>query len=136
MAFSQGATGMLYVSPCYESIPTVTVESVHGNQVYLEWTGTSASFGMVAQPLKFLSTFKLRPHPLKVRQECWDSFPGEAGKGTLISRGGGKNGALLQLWQDPRCSSHVETCMSGNFLSCITGVKGRFDAQEGRWDLS
>ena len=27
------------------------------------------------------------------------------------------------MWQDPRCSSRVETCMSGNFLSCGKGVK-------------
>ena len=26
--------------------------------------------------------------------------------------------------------------MSGNFLSCLKGVKDPFKAQEGRWDLS
>ena len=26
--------------------------------------------------------------------------------------------------------------MSGNFLSCIRGVKDPFEAQEGRWDFS
>ena len=26
--------------------------------------------------------------------------------------------------------------MSGNFLSCLKGVKDTFEAQEGRWDLS
>ena len=51
---------------CCESILGVTVESVKGNQVYLEWTGTSGSFGMVALPLEFLSTFKLRPPTLEV----------------------------------------------------------------------
>ena len=34
-----------------------------------------------------------------------------------------ENGALLELWQDPRCSSRVETSVSGNVLSCIKGVK-------------
>ena len=49
---------------CFEWILGVTVQSVQGNQVYLECIGTSGSFGMVAPPLEFLSTFKLRPPPL------------------------------------------------------------------------
>ena len=64
----------------------VTVESVQGNQVYLEWIVILGYFGMVAQPLEFLSSFKLRLSPLEVRQECQDSFPDKAGKWTLISR--------------------------------------------------
>ena len=75
-----------HVPSCCESIVGVTVESVQGIQVYLERTGTSWSFGMVARTLEFLSTFKLRPPPFEVRRECRDSFPSEAGKGTLISR--------------------------------------------------
>ena len=71
---------------CFESILGVTVESVQGNQVYLERIGTSGSFLVVAQPLEFLSSFKLRLSPLEVRQECQDSVPDEAGKWTLISR--------------------------------------------------
>ena len=51
----------------------------------MEWIGTSGSFGIVAQPLEFLSRFKLRP-PLEVRREHRDSSPDEGGKGTLISR--------------------------------------------------
>ena len=47
-----------------------------------------------------------------------------------------ENGALLELWQDPRCSFLVETGMSGNFLSCIKGFKDPFEAQEGNWDFS
>ena len=69
-----------------ELILGVTVVSVHVNQVYLEWIWTLGSFGMVAQHLEFLSTFKLRAPPLEVRQERRVSFPDEAGKGTLISR--------------------------------------------------
>ena len=45
-------------------------------------------------------------------------------------------GALLELWRDPRCSSRVQMGMSGNFLSCLKGVKDHFGAQEGRWDFS
>ena len=44
------------------------------------------AFGLVAQPVEFLSTFKLRLPPLEERQDRWDSFTDEAGKGTLISR--------------------------------------------------
>ena len=69
-----------------ESILGVTVESVQGNQVYLEWIETSGSFGMVARHLEFLSTFKLTAPPLEVRRERRVSFHDEAGKGTLISR--------------------------------------------------
>ena len=79
MSFTQGATGL-------EWINGVIVESLQGNPVYLEWTGALGSFGMVVRPLEFLSTFKLRPPPLEVRQDRWDSFPDEAGNGTLISR--------------------------------------------------
>ena len=39
--------------PCLELILGVTIESVLGNQVYLEWIGTSGSLGMVEQPLEF-----------------------------------------------------------------------------------
>ena len=90
---------------CCKSILGVTVESVQGYQVSLEWTGTSGSFGIVARLLEFLSTFELRPPPLEVQRECQDSFTNEAGKGTLISRRGGEHGALLELWQDLRCST-------------------------------
>ena len=48
----------------------------------------------------------------------------------------GKNSTLLELWLDAWCSSPVETGMSGNFLSCLKGVKDPFKAQEVRWDFS
>ena len=82
MAFFQDATGLSHVHSCCEWILSVTVESAQGNQVYLEWTWTSGSFEMVARTLEFFSNFKLRPPPLEVRWEFWDSFPEEAGKGT------------------------------------------------------
>ena len=47
-----------------------------------------------------------------------------------------ENRALLELWRDPCCSFQVEMGMSGNFLSCVKGVKDPFEAQEGRWDFS
>ena len=47
-----------------------------------------------------------------------------------------ENGPFLELLQDPQCSSRVETGMSGNFLSCLKGVKDPLEAQERRWDFS
>ena len=48
---------------------------------------------------------------------------------------GGKTGALLELCLNPQCYYRVETGISGNFLSCLKGVKDPFEAQEGRWDF-
>ena len=124
-----------HLPSCFESVLRVTVESVQGTQVCLVCTGTSGPFEMVARPLEFLSSVKLRPPPLDVRWEHRVSFPDEAGKWTLISGREGKTRALLELWRDPRCSSRVETGTSENFLSCIKGVKDPFKAQEVRWDF-
>ena len=43
---------------------------------------------------------------------------------------------FLELWQELRCSSLVETGMLWNFLSCIQGIKDPFNTQEGRGDFS
>ena len=90
---------------------------------------------MLARPLEFLSTLLLRASPLKIRRECRESLPNEAGKGTIISSGGGGNGAPLELWRDHRCSSRGETALSGNFVSCCKGMKDPFEVQEGRCDF-
>ena len=94
------------------------------------------SFWIVARPLEFLWSFKLRLPLLEVPLEHQDSFPDEARKGTLILRWSGKNGALLEFWQDPRCFSRVEAGMLGNFFSGIKGVKDPFEASEGQWEFS
>ena len=73
----------------------------------------------------------LRESPLEIRQECLESLPNEAGKGTIISSGGGENGAPLEWWQDHWCSSRVDMAMSGKFFSCCKGVKEPFEVQEG-----
>ena len=99
MSFSQGATGLSHLTSCLKLILGVTVESVQGNQVYLEWIWTLGSFRFVALPVKFLLTFKLRPPPLEVRQERQDSFPYKAGKWTVISRLGGKTRLFLSCGQ-------------------------------------
>ena len=90
---------------------------------------------MVARPQKFTSSIKWILPALEVQQERQDSLP-DTEKWTLLSRRGGRTRALLQLWWDPWCSSRVQTGMSGNFLSCLKGVKDPFGAQEGRWDFS
>ena len=135
MAFSRGAAGLSHLPSCFELILGVTIESVQGRQVYLECIGTMESFEMVARPLEFLSSVKWRWYPLEVRRERWDSFLDEAEKWAFLLRGGGVPGALELCW-DPRCSSRVETGMTGNFLSCLKGVKDPLEAQEGRWDFS
>ena len=84
MAFSLGATGLSHLPLCFELILGVTVESVQGSQVSLEWIGILGSFGMVTRPLEFLSSLKLRPPPLELHQECQDCFPDAEGKWTLI----------------------------------------------------
>ena len=86
MALAQGATGLSHLPLHFESLLGVTIKSVQGSQVYLECIGTSGSFGMVARPLEFLSSVKLRLPPLEVRWERQDSFPVEAGKWTLFSK--------------------------------------------------
>ena len=52
---------------------------------------------MVARPLEFLSTFLLTAPPLEMRRERRESFPEEAGKGTLISSYKAETGLLLML---------------------------------------
>ena len=100
----------------------------------LEWIGTLGSFGMVARPLEFLSTFMLRVPPLEMRRECWESFPDKVGIGTLISSYKAETGLLLIL-AGPQCSPQVETGMLGNFLSCSESVKYPLEVQEGRCDF-
>ena len=46
--------------PCHELIHGVTFELLQGHEALLQWMGTSVSFRMVAQPLEFLSSFKVR----------------------------------------------------------------------------
>ena len=133
MAFSRDATGLSHVPSDCESILGVTIESVQGNQVYLEWTGTLESFGMVGRPLEFLSTFKLRPHHLSCDRNAGIPFPGKQRNGPSSPDEEAKTGLFLNCFGTlgiPR----VETGMLGNFLSYLKGVKDPFVAQKGRWD--
>ena len=47
MAISHRATGQSHLASCLESILRVTVESVQGSQVYLEWIEILGTFGIV-----------------------------------------------------------------------------------------
>ena len=104
--------------------------------MYPECIGTSRSFEIVAGLLEFFSSVKFRPPPLEMQRELQDSFHNEAGKRTLLSGGGRESGALLELWQDPQCSSRVEMGVLENFLNCLKSEKEHFEAQDGRWDFS
>ena len=77
---------------------------------------------MLAGPLE-ISTFLLSIPIVEMRLEWRESFPDEAGKGTLISSSCWENGAPPELGRDPRGSSRVGTGMLGNFLSCSKGGK-------------
>ena len=86
VAISRGATGLSHLPSCFESILEVIVESVQGSQVVSGVHWDIAIFQPVGRPLELLSSVKLSPPPLEVRQDPQDSFPDEAGKWTLISR--------------------------------------------------
>ena len=84
------------MSSCGESTLRMTVESVQGIQVYLEWTGTLGPFGILARPLEFLSTFKRRVSPLEMRQiPGWIPVPKKLGKGPTSRDKEGKTGLFL-----------------------------------------
>ena len=128
-----GTQKAVNVPSCFELILGLTIESVQWNQVYMEWIGTSGSSGMVGRPLEFLSTFKLRPHHLSCDRNAGIPFPGKQRNGPSSPDEEAKTGLFLNCFGTlgiPR----VETGMSGNFLSCLKGVKDPFVAQEGRWD--
>ena len=86
---------MSQVPSCCESILGVTVESVHGKEAYLVWTGILGSSAMLARPLEFLLSFKFRPPPLEVRHERQDTLPKKQGNGPSSRDEEGKAGLLL-----------------------------------------
>ena len=86
---------MSHLPSCLESILGMTIESVQGNQVYLKWIGTSGSFGIVARPMEFLSSFMLRPPPLELPWEHQDSFLTKQRNGPSSRDEQGKTGLFL-----------------------------------------
>ena len=130
MAFSRGAKGLSHLPSCFELILEVTVESVQGSQVYLECIGTSGSFGMVALPLEFLSTFKWRLLTLEVQGNAGIPFPMKQGKGPLSRDEQGKSGLFLSCGGTLGVPLKWRPVCRG--ISCIKGVKDPFEAQEAR----
>ena len=84
--FSRGfPTGLSHVTPWCESILGLKVEAVQENR--LPWNGLRhlGDSGNAGTILEFLSPFLVRAPPLEMRRERRESFPDEAGKGSLIS---------------------------------------------------
>ena len=135
MAFFRGATGLSHLPSCFELILGVTVQSVQGNQVYLEWIGTSGFFCIVQQPLEFLSSFKLRQVPLEVRRERWHIFPNELGKWTSSRDEEGKTGLFLSCgrtlgvpleWRQVCLGTCLDATMVSRTLSRLKRESGIF----------
>ena len=110
----------------------MTIESVQGNQVYLTWTGTSWSFGMVAQPLELLVIQVETPPLLRCNGNAGIPFLTKLKNRPSSQDEVAKTRLFFFLWRDLGCYSLEETSISGNFLSSIKGVKDPFEAQEGR----
>ena len=76
---------------------------------------------------------------LRVRLKCdgnaGNSFPTTQGKDSSSRPMRRKRGSCACGW-DSRASSRVETCMSGNFLSCSKGVKDPLEVPEVRCDYT
>ena len=62
--------------------------------MYLEWIGTSGSFQIVARPLEFLSSVKLRPPILRCDGNAGNPFPVKQRNGNLSRDEEGKPGLL------------------------------------------
>ena len=89
---------------------------------------------MVARLLEFLSTFLLTTPPLEMRRKCQESFPNEAGQGTLISSYEVETGLLLML-AGPSVFLSSGDGYVWELLELQKGVKEPFEVQEGRCDL-
>ena len=133
-AFPRGfPTGMSHVPPWCESILGLKVEAVQGKHVSLEWTETSGGLWECGTTLEFLSPFLWRAPPLEMRPERREFFPDHAGKDPSSQARRRKRGSS-GCGRDSRASSRVETGMSGNFLSCSTGVKDPLEVRDLRCD--
>ena len=67
-------------------------------------------FQLTAGTLGFLSHCnRLERTPFEFQRESWDSSRVEGGESTLISRGVGELGALLELRRETRGSSQVDS---------------------------
>ena len=102
--------------PWCESILGLKVEAVQGKLVSLEWTESSWALWEWATTLEFLSPFLWRSPLLEMRRERPESFPDQAGKGSLISSNEAETG-LLWIWAGLSCFLSSGDGYVGNFLS-------------------
>ena len=133
-AFTRGfPTGMSHVPPWCQSILGLKVEAVQGKQV--PWNGLRhlGDSGNGGTTLEFLSPFLWERLLLRCDGNAANSFPTTQGKDPsprVRRRKWGSPGC----GRDSRTSSRVETCMSGNFLSCSKGVKDPLEVTDVRCD--
>ena len=78
--------GLSHLPSCFESVLGVQVESVQGNQAYLEWLGKSGSFPIEVCLLGCTRVSRLDQPPLEGNSNIGSPFP-------------------FPLWQDPRGST-------------------------------
>ena len=129
--------------PWCESILGLKVEAVQRKQVFLEWTETSGDSGNGRTTLEFLSPFLWDRLLLRCDGNAGNSFSTTQGKDPS-SRAMRRNPGSSGCGRDSRAFSRVETGMSGNFLSCSSGVKDplevpevsviRLERPEQKWD--
>ena len=106
-------SNLMYTLPasCHNSKRPQCPNQLEINRIPLHWLDCHPEYRLktrwhVWQPC---GTLRERHRPLYQRQDFF--FPEEARKWTLISRWGGKNWALHELYQDSRGSSRVEMGM-------------------------
>ena len=126
----------------HRAVPRATVVGVDprlerrgsaGKTGFLQWTETSGGSGNGGTTLEFLSPFLWRAPPLERRRECGEFFPPKQGKDPS-SRARRRKRDSCGCGRDSRASSRLETCMSGNFLSCSKGVKDPLQVPDVRCD--
>ena len=80
--------------------------------------------------LEFHAPFLWRAPPLEMRRERRESFPDEAGKGSLISTYEAEMG-LLWMWAGPPCFLSSEDGFVGELLELQQGCEGPFGSSTG-----
>ena len=93
---------MSHVPPWWESILGMKVEAVQRKQVPLEWTETSRGLLEWWHDVGVPLVFPVESASSEVRRECWEFFPDQAAKGSLISIYKAETG-LLWMWPGLSC---------------------------------
>ena len=78
-------TGLSQVPPWCESILSLKVDAVKGNQVSLEWTETSGGLWEWWDDPGILLAIPVESASFEMRWERREFFPNHAGKGSLLS---------------------------------------------------